>query len=166
MRTGHLKFIVLKFLVKGPLSGYDLMKGIEEETGWKPSTGSMYPLLESLLKEGLATSQDHDRRTVYTISEKGKKFLDDGLKKKNEMLDRQIEYFKVFESYAGKGECGFMLEVLKKMKEGKIPFKEVNPELYQFKENIFKMYKTGTLESHREQVKKIIAEANEKLKKI
>ncbi|MBI4439722.1 PadR family transcriptional regulator [Candidatus Woesearchaeota archaeon] len=164
MMTGHLKFIVLKYLTRSPLSGYGLMKAIEKETGWKPSTGSMYPLLESLSKDNYVSSRKEERRKTYSITDEGRMFLEESLKKKSEMLDRMLENWKVFESFSGKGECGFIIEVIKKVKEGEVPFKEIHPELFQFRENIFRLYKARKLESERDRIRKVIADANIKLR--
>ena len=47
MFPGHLKMLVLRILSKQELSGYAIIKQIEHETGfWKPSPGSMFPLLQ------------------------------------------------------------------------------------------------------------------------
>ena len=163
---GHLKLIVLKFLAKNPLSGYDLMKGIGQETGWKPSTGSMYPLLESLISEKLASSRRDGRRTLYQITESGRNFLEEGLKRKNEMLERHIEDLKVFESFTGKGECSIAIEMMSKLKAGKMPFRELNPELINFNENLFRIYKSENLERWKRDVRKILGEANRKLERL
>ncbi|MBI2653024.1 helix-turn-helix transcriptional regulator, partial [Candidatus Woesearchaeota archaeon] len=54
MMAGYLRLIVMKTLANRRLSGYDLIKQIEKDTGtWKPSFGSIYPLLKKLLKERL-----------------------------------------------------------------------------------------------------------------
>jgi DNA-binding PadR family transcriptional regulator len=47
---GFLRFHVLKALSEKPMSGSELMENIEKHTGgcWKPSPGSIYPLLSWL----------------------------------------------------------------------------------------------------------------------
>ena len=57
MLRGFLKIVVLKALAESPKSGYSLMKFIEERVGSKPSSGSMYPLLDSLKTEGLVEAK-------------------------------------------------------------------------------------------------------------
>ena len=51
MLRGFLRIVVLKALAESPKSGYALMKYIEERIGSKPSSGSMYPLLDKLKTE-------------------------------------------------------------------------------------------------------------------
>jgi DNA-binding PadR family transcriptional regulator len=56
-KTGHLKILVLTILNERPMSGYALMKEIERRTGfWRPSPGSIYPLLKSLEDGGMITA--------------------------------------------------------------------------------------------------------------
>jgi hypothetical protein len=52
---GFLRYRVLHKLKEGPMSGSELTVAIAEEMGgrWKPKPGSMYPLLRSLLQDGL-----------------------------------------------------------------------------------------------------------------
>ena len=68
MNRGILRFYVLKLISKSesPISGYSLMKLIEEETGfWRPSPGSIYPLLTSLEEEGLVKHfKEKDKKLV------------------------------------------------------------------------------------------------------
>ncbi len=78
--------IILKELSKENLSGYDLIKKIEELKGKKPSTGYIYPLLKELYEQKYVSYKTIDRRKVYSITVKGKKFLKDlDFKKKNLM---------------------------------------------------------------------------------
>ena len=44
---GLLRFLVLNMLAKKPMSGSEIVEVIENETAgrWKPSSGSIYPLL-------------------------------------------------------------------------------------------------------------------------
>ena len=66
MMSGYLRLIVMKTLANKKLSGYDLTKQIEKDTGtWKPSFGSIYPLLEKLLKEKLVDVEIEGRRKLY-----------------------------------------------------------------------------------------------------
>ena len=44
---GLLSNIVLRIMKHGPKSGSDIIEEIGEITGWKPSHGSIYPLLDS-----------------------------------------------------------------------------------------------------------------------
>ncbi len=74
MLRGFLKIVVLKALADGPKSGYALMKFVEERVGSKPSSGSMYPLLEKLSKEGLISSKG-TKKKEYNLTVEGKHTL-------------------------------------------------------------------------------------------
>lgn len=67
--------IVIKALSESELSGWGLMKKIEEETGyWKPSPGTMYPLLEKLEKDGYISSRIDGKKKLYRATKKAKLF--------------------------------------------------------------------------------------------
>lgn len=75
MKTSNLRFIALNILNKNPLSGYYLIKKIHNLTNLKPSTGSIYPLLIKLNKEGILKIIIKGRSKIYSLTEKGKKGL-------------------------------------------------------------------------------------------
>ena len=76
---GLLRFLVLKFLVDKPMSGTEIVGKIRQETGgkWKPSPGSIYPLLSGLEEQGFT----HEASPVeggmkrYSLTEEGKEFF-------------------------------------------------------------------------------------------
>ncbi len=47
-----LRHLTLKILEKQPMSGSEIMDRIQEYTEWRPSPGSIYPLLAHLQEEG------------------------------------------------------------------------------------------------------------------
>ncbi len=71
---GFLKPCILLLLFeKGAKHGYDIIKFLEEIACWKPSPGSVYPVLKSLCKEGLIKEVKlHSRKKKYTLTSKGK----------------------------------------------------------------------------------------------
>jgi DNA-binding PadR family transcriptional regulator len=75
---GLLRFLVLKMISEKPMSGAEIVDEIEKQTGtWKPSSGSIYPLLASLHKRGFTKELPKDALGLkrYSYTEKGKKFL-------------------------------------------------------------------------------------------
>ena len=78
---GFLRYRVLQLLKKRSMSGSEIMETIEKQTDgrWKPSPGSVYPLL-SWLQESNYTQEiprekgDYIRR--YKLTEEGEKFLE------------------------------------------------------------------------------------------
>lgn len=78
MKQGFLKFYLLKLLSESPagLSGYELMKRIEEETGfWRPSPGSIYPLLAALEERELVRHRPDGDKKIYSLTAKGEEAL-------------------------------------------------------------------------------------------
>jgi DNA-binding PadR family transcriptional regulator len=97
MKRGFLKYYILKLLGEEGLTGYGLMKRIEAETGfWKPSTGSMYPLLQSLEEQGLITHEGEEDRKTYHLTEQGRTSLADAYRAKTEILEGLKRAFEVF----------------------------------------------------------------------
>lgn len=75
MAKGLLKYFMLKLISERKHSGYELIKKIEEHGGSKPSTGTVYPLLKSMQKEGWVKALEEDDKTFYEITESGKEVL-------------------------------------------------------------------------------------------
>lgn len=69
---GFLTICILKLLKTGPKHGYEIIKSIKEETGWKPSPGAVYPTLHDLKKKGLIEEKKVERRISYKLTNEGK----------------------------------------------------------------------------------------------
>ena len=164
MMRGYLRLIVMKTLMNRELSGYDMIKQIERRTGtWKPSFGSIYPLLEKLLKEELVHVKAQGRRKIYSLTKEGRKSLVTIDRSKNMLVDRLIATWNAFGKITDKREVSFMLEVLNSLKKGQLPFKELNPELNEFRATIFEQYSAGR---DRKKMKSVIRESVKKLRNI
>jgi DNA-binding PadR family transcriptional regulator len=78
---GLLRFYVFKLLKDKPMSGSEIMEDIEEQTGgrWKPSPGSVYPLLTWLRENGYAEELPREVTGIkrYVLTEKGAKFFEE-----------------------------------------------------------------------------------------
>jgi DNA-binding PadR family transcriptional regulator len=70
-RRGLLRPWILNLLSRTPKNGAEIMDDIERMSwgGWRPSPGSIYPLLDEMTKDGLINKRDDGR---YEITEKGK----------------------------------------------------------------------------------------------
>jgi DNA-binding PadR family transcriptional regulator len=77
---GLLRFLVLNMLAKKPMSGSEIVEVIENETAgrWKPSSGSIYPLLARLQDIGHTTESPSEETGIkrYVLTDKGKKSLE------------------------------------------------------------------------------------------
>ena len=79
MKESRSRYAVLGMLSLRPMSGYDIRKLIGESIGnfWNESYGQIYPILRSLVAEGLATRRsqrkaDRPTRNVYELTAKGR----------------------------------------------------------------------------------------------
>lgn len=78
---GLLRVYVFKLLKEKPMSGSEIMDEVEKQTGgqWKPSPGSIYPLLTWLRETGYAEELPRESTGVkrYVLTEKGNKFFEE-----------------------------------------------------------------------------------------
>ncbi len=83
VKSANTQYFILGILNQQPRSGYDINQFLKH-LSWligSPSFGSLYPALHALLDEKLVTQevithQNKPPRKVYSITEKGKKFLE------------------------------------------------------------------------------------------
>ena len=75
MLQGLLKMWMLKIISEGEVNGYQIIKKVNELTGKKPSTGSVYPLLKSMQGKGWIVGRKVGGKTLYKISASGKKVV-------------------------------------------------------------------------------------------
>ncbi len=75
-----LRAAVLRILAEGPAHGYSIIKRVEEATlgCWRPTPGTLYPLLDQLEREGVVERVSVEtagvksgRRVKYRLTEKG-----------------------------------------------------------------------------------------------
>lgn len=89
---GFLRYFVLKLLSEKPMSGSEIMTEVEKRTNgcWKPSPGSIYPLLDWLREEGYIKEADGKETGAkpYTLTDKGKAFLEEHAKKRKELREK------------------------------------------------------------------------------
>lgn len=89
---GYLKYNVMKLLDQKPMSGSELMSTIEEQTEghWKPSPGSIYPLLAWLQDKGYTKMEDSQEQGIkrYSLTAEGKAFLGELVERKNEIQNK------------------------------------------------------------------------------
>jgi DNA-binding PadR family transcriptional regulator len=75
---GILRHVVIKILNREPLSGIDLMDEIERYTSWRPSPGSIYPLLAHLKEDGLIEPYPNEDPSIksFNLTQKGKSIFE------------------------------------------------------------------------------------------
>ena len=156
----------MKAISEKEMSGYQLIHQIEKDTGsWKPSTGSIYPLLDNLTKEGLVTFRKDKKKKLYSLTKKGKTKLTMIMGHTDTIIDNMKKSFKVFESISGKEKTSFINDFLKRIQKGKMPFSQFQPEASELKIAFFRL---ADLKSKQDiiKVKAIMKETTNKLRKI
>jgi DNA-binding PadR family transcriptional regulator len=91
MFRGSLPWFLMRLLQSGPKYGLDMIRIIAEHTEgtWKPSAGSVYPVLRNLEEQGLIDG-DWSRtkaapRRIYRLTAKGKREIP---KMRQQMIDQ------------------------------------------------------------------------------
>ena len=78
---GLLRFYAFKLLKDKPMSGSELMEEVKKQTGgqWKPSPGSIYPLLTWLRENSYAKELPREVTGIkrYMLTDKGAKFFEE-----------------------------------------------------------------------------------------
>jgi DNA-binding PadR family transcriptional regulator len=66
--------LLLTALLDGPAHGYELMDRLEAVSGgnWRPSPGSVYPLLQAFEDQGLVERQQAQGRRVFALTDLGR----------------------------------------------------------------------------------------------
>jgi DNA-binding PadR family transcriptional regulator len=86
---GFLRYQLLKKLNEKPMSGSEIMGELEGETRgyWRPSPGSIYPLLAWLQDQGLIKEAEQTEPGIrrYTLTGAGKAFLETETKSREEI---------------------------------------------------------------------------------
>jgi DNA-binding PadR family transcriptional regulator len=74
MRRGRVPDLLLAALIEGPAHGYELMDRLEAVSGgnWRPSPGSVYPLLQSFEDQGLVRREESQGRRVFSLTDAGR----------------------------------------------------------------------------------------------
>lgn len=107
---GLLRFLVLRFLAEGPVSGVEIVGKISRETdgNWKPSPGSIYPLLAGLQEKGFTQEAPPDESGMkhYSLTNSGKEFFKEQLLIGQKFMEKMEYLLPIFIGgyYLGKNE--------------------------------------------------------------
>lgn len=92
---GLLQFLVFKLLSEKAMSGAEIIEVIEHETRgfWKPSSGSIYPLLGRLQEKGctIESSAEESGLKRYTLTDEGNAFYEKQVQLGHKFLTK-LEY--------------------------------------------------------------------------
>ncbi len=80
MGRGDVRDLILAALLEGPAHGYQIMDRLETASDgrWRPSPGSVYPTLQMLEDQELASSRDEGGRKVFELTPEGREQADAG----------------------------------------------------------------------------------------
>ncbi|MCW2805375.1 MAG: Transcriptional regulator, PadR-like family [Propionibacteriaceae bacterium] len=72
-QRGDVRTAILLLLADQPMHGYQLMQAMSDRTNgaWRPSPGAVYPTLDQLEDEGLATIHQEGGRRLVTLTPEG-----------------------------------------------------------------------------------------------
>lgn len=92
---GFMEMHILRIL-ETPHHGYEIMKHIEEECRcWRPSPGSVYPILQKLKKAGLIAEKKSGKRNMYTLTKAGREKIKRFDLYKQDVKEKMIALFKL-----------------------------------------------------------------------
>jgi DNA-binding PadR family transcriptional regulator len=79
MRRGDVRAALMVALLDGPAHGYELIQRLETRTDgrWKPSPGSVYPLLQMMADEGLVTTREEEGKRVHDLTDDGRRVAEE-----------------------------------------------------------------------------------------
>lgn len=89
---GQLKTISLFLISEKKRTGYDLISELEQYSGKRPSTGTIYPMLDKLEKEGNVIKVTNGRRNYFTLTKKGENLLKNLLTRFYDKLEMMINF--------------------------------------------------------------------------
>ena len=74
---GDVRAAVLALLAEEPQHGYAVIGQLAERSGglWRPSPGSIYPVLAQLEEEGLVASDTSEGRKVFALTDAGRTYV-------------------------------------------------------------------------------------------
>lgn len=159
VRRGFLKYYILKLLIEDSYSGYGLIKEIEEETGfWEPSTGSVYPLLESLEEDELIRGEETDRGSSWQITDKGRKAYEEAAEAKSKMRESLKQSMVVFSQIFNEEQ---IREVAERMDRGCEETSSLRKKIHGLHHRL--QGKVDDPDFNDEDLRKVIESAHEKL---
>jgi DNA-binding PadR family transcriptional regulator len=73
MGHGDITPNVLRALKEKPMHGYELIQHLERKSHgmWRPSPGSIYPILQSLVDQDLVKCEEKSGKKVYELTKEG-----------------------------------------------------------------------------------------------
>ena len=75
--SGALRLLVLGLIAEAPRHGYDIIRDLQDrfQGAYRPSPGSIYPILQTLAEVGLVASEEHGRQRLFAVTDEGRAYL-------------------------------------------------------------------------------------------
>jgi DNA-binding PadR family transcriptional regulator len=75
---GDVRSAVLALLAEQPMHGYQMIGELAERSDgeWRPSPGSIYPVLQLLADEGLVRAEESEGRRVFHLTDSGRAYVE------------------------------------------------------------------------------------------
>ncbi|MHA1332841.1 MAG: PadR family transcriptional regulator [Candidatus Odinarchaeia archaeon] len=169
---GFLIVYVLQLLKNGPKTGYELIKEIKLKTGfWKPSTGSIYPLLQKLEANNLVVSKEEGRRKVYEITAKGVEILDKLRETRKEIFNIALNKFmcifeEIFENEKSKDTWSVIKDLFYRAQDIKDRDHCIIFACCNFYEKLMQVNRMNLPQDALNQIKEVVKEAKKKIEQI
>lgn len=163
---GPLKTILLQEIQKEPNTAYGLIQTIQENTGWKPSYGSVHPQLQKLHEEKLIKKQEDNNKIIWSLTKKGEQELK---KISPELIKRLEEDMNVLAHICGvnqKTHQEITRIFLQSIQQGEQPFKEVQEELTQLQLSFWKLYEQKKVAKNKNKINKLVQEMRKELEEL
>ena len=164
MSKGHLKITVLKLLSGNELSGYELMKSMEAKIGWKPSPGSIYPLLSDLRKKKLVQIKIEGRKKLYQLTPLGKRMFQTLNAQKKALVNEMQNNMRILTVVGDKQEAQDMEMILRLMKEKEGHLSWLHEDAVVLRRSIFQLADKQFNSKEQEKIKNIIRKTAQQLR--
>ena len=88
----------MKLFMEKPVSGSEIVDKIEEYTDWRPSPGSIYPLLSHMQDVGFIRPHEDQDPTIkrFELTEKGRLHAEEMMAHSSQMRDRNRSIRKMY----------------------------------------------------------------------
>ena len=95
---GFLHHLTLQLLKQRPMSGSEIMDQLQEYTDWRPSPGSVYPLLSLLQDEGLIRPHEDGDPSLkrFTLTDAGLQEINELTEHSQHMRNRNKSIRKIY----------------------------------------------------------------------
>lgn len=163
---GGLNLIVLKLLFNESLTGSELVNRIENLTGsWRPSPGSIYPLLNNLTEKGLVCFKQNKNQKKYSITLKGKLFYIKGEVTKKKIISELREGVNFLKNLGEDAkECIKFEDMIKNLiSEGEFVYLNSSSEIHELRNTLVDAIKS---KKDTKKISKILKECTKKIKNL